>query len=248
MIDAHGGTYGPTHALAQVHALRSFGLQSKSELTFMDNLVETMVNACYESSATAAASGASQPGAIDVRTGTALRYSQSPPGVHLPHSHNGSLAPHDNTDAPDMTSGSSVASSHSPMSTQDMSPTTQSLYPNLQPAAATSQAHLPSSVPASTLGPQYAQDSRPRHSSSLLQRAAPTKAKKPSKLATTTNADDLDFPPSPKHATKKVQQAAGSADSNIDPALGGLLDVSVPEATRSATDDSSSEGNTILQG
>lgn len=226
MMEASAATYGQPHAIAQVHALPEMsGLSSKTELTYMEGLIDEMTQACYRTTALSPTTDTTHIGTVDVQTSVAHRYTHSPP-IPLPHAHN-HLAANETLTTPDLTSDSSVTSSHSPMSTQDLSPIPHSLYPALPSSMSNSQAHLPPSVSTSTLGPQYAPDARHRHSSGLLQRAAPAHSHLGFDTPHSLRSEAMDFEMSTKPAGKRVSRAIATSpsnDANIDPALGGPVD------------------------
>ena len=215
-------------------------LRTKNDLINLDQLFATMQSTIYENANEIAAAGVGQPGAHYVSSGMGYRNGNSPPSLQLPSSHNMSVAtPQSNhSSTPALTPPSSAVSntsSNSPpsMHLNNLSPATPvSMYPTL-PGPSTSQSYVSSSMaPTSTIGNQFDTDQRRRYSGGRLQKAAPMKREK------LDDAMDIssDGAATPKNTTTPCSSSsAGSApksqprpsaafsNSNLDPALGGIV-------------------------
>lgn len=203
MAAAHAGVYGPT--AAPNYALPSMpNLRTKSDLVNMDNLLEQMTAAAYESSN-------GQTSSHHVPAGLGLRR-VSPPNLQLPTAH-ASMGAASNHGTPDLTPGSTVYSSHSPTSDSNSqySPPNRAMYPVLPTSTSASG---PNMMASSTLGNQYNADSRRRHSGGTLQRAQPGND---NDAIYNTQANDADTTPSASTRSKRRTHR----DLNIDPALAG---------------------------
>ncbi|MCJ1360155.1 MAG: hypothetical protein MMC33_010158 [Icmadophila ericetorum] len=202
MATIHGGVYGPT--AAPNYALPSMpNLRTKSDLVNMDNLLEQMTAAAYESSN-------GQSNGHHVSIGLGIRR-ESPPNLQLPTSHM-SMGAESNHGTPDLTPSSTVYSSHSPTSDSNSqySPPNRAMYPVLPTSTSASG---PNMMASTTLGNQYNADPRRRHSGGTLQRA------QPGNDDAMYNNDDTST--TPGASTRSKRRTTNTRDLNIDPALAG---------------------------
>ena len=189
-----GGIYGPAPSHGYVLPPMP-SLRTKNDLTSVDQILEQMTATAYESPSFIAAAGVAQPGAVLVQSGMSLRQSNSPPGVQLPSSHHSAHRPQSlsiqsnhgggtPTLTPD-SSAMSFMSENSPTSATSrgdnrVSPlnSSASMYPSL-PTTTAVQVNgeylrtCSDMTPTSTLGTQFDQDLKRRHSGGTLQKAQP---------------------------------------------------------------------------
>ena len=242
--------FGPgQHALPPMDNLRT-----KNDLVNLDQLFSTMQSTIYDNASEIAAAGVGLPGVTYIPPGTGHRSSISPPSIHLPSSHNTSVAtPRSHqSGTPTLTPPSSAVSNtsgNSPPSMQlsGMSPTTPgTMYPTL-PGTSASQGFISSSMaPTSTIASQFDHDQRRRYSGGRLQKAAPApmKRERPDDSMDTSS----DGVATPRNAVNsgsssnsgmlhKQPSKSNSTDfssSNLDPALGGTAAPAVGEMSEEA--------------
>ncbi|KAF3928865.1 hypothetical protein ABW20_dc0105748 [Dactylellina cionopaga] len=203
-----------------VHAMHK-----KSDLLEADNFLTQLSSSLYESPASAAASGISQPGVHYTTTGVSP-YNRTPSlPPPSPHTSSGHPTPsvHHNSPTPVLTPPTSYTS-HSPASTHMSSLSTGVSYPNL-PAHTTTADTLPS-VTASTLAASFDADQRRRYSVGVLQKAAPA-----------PEAMDIDSAPHEQLRREGSMESGESSGNNsarcsIDVSM---IDPSLEDHTPSAT-------------
>ncbi|KFY86329.1 hypothetical protein V500_07688 [Pseudogymnoascus sp. VKM F-4518 (FW-2643)] len=224
-----GGGHGPGVAsMPQPHySLPMPNLKTKSDLLNIDNFLDQMQSTVYESSSAAAAAGIHQPGGHYTHQAMGFRQSQSPPQTSAqnlsvqtsgPSSHmTATHSPQSSAPALTPPSTMSYTTAHSPSSVPGLSPgdssrhasTSSVTYPTLP---AVSSAYAPHTTsPVSTLGTNFDSDPRRRYSGGMLQKSAVAPRVSPPARDESTTPD-----------AKRPYGGSARAESNIDPALGGV--------------------------
>lgn len=239
--------YAPT---AQYSLPMLPNLRTKNDLLNADHVFQAMQSTIYDNANSVAAAGLGQPGAHYVQ-----RQSHSPPGLHLPNTHNASFAPniraspthsnHDGTPAltPPSSAGShdsdrSPRSIHSNGGISRVSPV--GMYPTLPGSTSDSVSHLSSMGPTSTLRsqPEY----QHRHGGGRLQKAAPSCTPKCDDAMNTSDDNPkkaFSSSPSMTSSNQKplTRRNIDFSSSNLDPALGGVASPSSGEMDEEAIKD-----------
>lgn len=239
--------YAPT---AQYSLPMVPNLRTKNDLLNADHVFQAMQSTIYDNANSVAQAGLGQPGAHFVQ-----RQSHSPPGLHLPNTHNASFTPnirasptHSNHDGtPALTPPSSAGShdsDHSPRSIHSnggisrVSPV--GMYPTLPGSTSDSMSHLSSMAPTSTLRsqPEY----QHRHGGGRLQKAAPSRSPKSDDAMDTSDDNPkkaLSNSPSMTTSNPKplTRRNIDFSSSNLDPALGGVASPSSGEMDEGAIKD-----------
>ena len=245
--EGRDGVYGPTAAYA--HSMPSFPhVRTKADWLALDEGLSEMTQAAYEASRPLSTHGP-QPDIYHIVSGRVIGDNGSPPGGPKPSHHNSiSTASAHSADSPTpaltpSSSAMSYTSGHSPTSShsQAVSPsTTGAIYPNLPGVNTMSQS---STGPVPTLGEQFSDNQRHRHSGGTLYRAQPNpEVQQPP-------VDEMEAEPSSKPKSSKPKR-----DANIDPALAGSVSgssSSPSEGTatpgRDATEDTTEADETWVE-
>lgn len=231
-----GGVFAPTtqYSLPAINNLRT-----KDQLLDIAQRFEQMASTVYDmadqTAAATAAAGTGQPGAHFVHGNINYR-SLSPPGLHLPPTHESAMATassqrSNNSGTPVLSPPSSsggYTSDHSPDSTHSnprLSPATPNgaMYPHL-PGPSSIGYPSSSMAPTATLGTQNENDYRPRRGGGYLQKAQPLHTPRHSDQMDTSedNAATPKRTSSPPRAPiAPMRPNTAVSDPNIDPALSG---------------------------